>query len=37
MLENNEALNAEREIGHSPNVISEKPRKMILDPLNVGL
>jgi hypothetical protein len=35
--ENNEALNAEREIRHSPYFISEKPRKMILDPLDVGL
>jgi hypothetical protein len=35
--ENNEALNAEREIGHSPDFISEQPRKMILDSLDVGL
>jgi len=36
MVENNETLNAEREIRHSANFICEEPRKMILDPLDVG-
>jgi hypothetical protein len=33
----NEALNAKREIRQPPKFIGEQPRKMILDPLDVGL